>query len=152
MCRSDDDDSHLAGQSVGTIGKWTVIRTRKHRESSVEDLPSVPQEDTAALARLEVRRQKKGGDILRSYHIMVDGVEIGEIHRGQSRVFSLPSGRHEIRLKIDWGGSRPITVDLQPGKTTSLRCWPNVKAFKAREGLAEPDNWIGLAGTGDAAT
>ncbi len=82
---------------------------------------------------------------MRSYHVLVDGEEVARIRRGQTQVVAIQPGSHEIQLTIDWARSPSVEVQVGAGQRVRLRCWPNVRPFGARRGLAQPGDWIGLA-------
>jgi hypothetical protein len=97
-------------------------------------------------AELEIVRERGGwADRARSYRVLVDGEEAARIRRGQTKVVAIQPGSHEIQLTIDWARSPSIEVHVGAGQRVSLRCWPNVRPFGARRGLAQPADWIGLA-------
>ena len=110
------------------------------------DDPASFGEQPSPTATLEVFRPKRGSmDLFRSYHVIADGNDIGEVRRGQARLFHIAAGGHEVHLKIDWARSPSIDVDAASGETVKLVCWPNFKAWQAKRGLANPDEWIFLA-------
>jgi hypothetical protein len=74
--------------------------------------------------KLEICRPKRGPDLFRSYHVLVDGNDIGEVRRGQSQLFQITPGRHEVHLVIDWARSPSSDVDVVSGETVKLVCWP----------------------------
>ena len=51
-------------------------------------------------------------DALRSYQIFIDGVECGDISRGETKEFAVDNGHHIVRAKIDWCGSNELCVDV----------------------------------------
>jgi hypothetical protein len=84
-------------------------------------------------------------DLFRAYRVMVDGDDVGEVNRGQSRLFNISSGQHEVHLGIDWCRSPSIEVDVTSGDTVGLVCWPKFQAWQVKTALAKPDEWIVLA-------
>jgi hypothetical protein len=79
---------------------------------------------------------------------MLDGVEIGRLHKDEIREFAIPSGRHTLRLAIDWSGSEEVTFTVAPGETArfSGEQKPGFPVFHAftRHG------WISLTPDSDA--
>lgn len=81
-------------------------------------------------------------DRFRAYHVVVDKSDVGEIRRGQSLVFPVSPGQHEVHLEIDWCRSQSLMLEFRPGQDISLRCSP--RPGSARRGLKRPDDWIVL--------
>jgi hypothetical protein len=48
----------------------------------------------------------------REYRVDIDGQKVGSIKIGETKVFTLPAGRHELQLKQDWGASEKLRVEL----------------------------------------
>ena len=51
-------------------------------------------------------------DALRAYRIFIDGVECGDIMRGETKEFVVDNGRHTVCAKIDWCRSNELCVDV----------------------------------------
>lgn len=95
--------------------------------------------------QLEILRRKHGGgDLFRAYHVLVDGDDIGEVRRGQSRLFDISTGRHEVHLVIDWARSPSVEIDVVSGETVKLVCSPKFHFGQAKRAMANPDEWIVL--------
>jgi hypothetical protein len=60
------------------------------------------------MSTLRIRRADEFADNFRSYSIMLDGAKLGEIKRGETREFPIPSGQHQLSMKIDWCRSNMI--------------------------------------------
>jgi hypothetical protein len=60
---------------------------------------------------LVVTRARDFEGILRSYVVILDGVRVGRVWRGQTLELKIPQGRHVIAAKIDWCRSDPIVID-----------------------------------------
>ncbi|MER6291155.1 hypothetical protein [Streptomyces sviceus] len=71
-------------------------------------------------------------DALRRYAVLLDDAQVGSIGRGQTLRFEVPSGAHQLQLKIDWCSSQPLTALVEPGKTVCFICSPG---GDASEGL-----------------
>lgn len=70
-------------------------------------------------------------DRARAYRIIVDGEEVGTItNKSESRI-TVPPGRHAVRLRIDWGASPELVVDVGAGAQYVLECGPNAHPFIA---------------------
>lgn len=100
--------------------------------------------------QLEIVRPKRGSsDLFRAYHVLVDGDDIGEVRRGQSRLFWIVPGRHEVHLVIDWARSPSIDIDVVSGEAIRLTCWPKFHFGQAKKAMANPDEWIVLERAAD---
>lgn len=66
-------------------------------------------------------------DRLRPYQVFIDGQKVGQIKSGQSATFEVQPGEHELRLKVDWGASEALTVDLGESDEAAFVCGPRVK-------------------------
>jgi hypothetical protein len=103
----------------------------------------------ANTSRLEMHRSKRGPDLFRAYHVKVDGREIGQIRRGESRAFPLLPGRHKVHVEIDWCRSPAISIDAVAGETVKLMCYPKSRAWQWKKALANPDEYLVLGADGD---
>jgi hypothetical protein len=82
------------------------------------------------MASIEVQREFSGlTDHLRSYKIVLDGEVVGRLRPGESCAFDVAPGSHEFFLKIDWGRSEKISVNLTAGQTARFCCAPRGNAF-----------------------
>ncbi|MCU0829215.1 MAG: hypothetical protein MUE52_17945 [Tabrizicola sp.] len=62
--------------------------------------------------------QRRGGpkfDLLRRYHILIDGVRVGSLWRGGRLTMDHAPGRAVIEARIDWCSATPLAVTVQPG-------------------------------------
>ncbi|MFE2582928.1 hypothetical protein [Streptomyces sp. NPDC059378] len=73
-------------------------------------------------------------DALRRYAVLLDDAQVGSIGRGQTLRLEVPSGAHQLQLKIDWCSSRPLTALVEPGRTV---CFISSPGGDASEGLAD---------------
>lgn len=77
-------------------------------------------------ARIRLDRRTRGyADRVRAYRVVLDGVVVGRIKRGQSLSVEADPGHHELHLAVDWCRSRSVELQLVPGQETRLECWPN---------------------------
>jgi hypothetical protein len=110
-----------------------------------------PQADSVcqlagSVGKLEIVRPKRGSaDLFRTYHVMVDGEDMGEVKRGHSRLLYITPGRHEVHVAIDWCRSPSIDIDVAAGETVELICWPKFPVRRWRRALANPDEYLVLA-------
>ncbi len=103
-----------------------------------------------SVGQLQVSRARRGSvDLFRAYRVLVDGEDMGEVKRGQSRLVHVAPGRHEVHLAIDWCRSPSIEVDVAPGENVKLACWPKFQVWQMQRALANPDECIVLAHNAD---
>ena len=82
------------------------------------------------MASIEVQRELGGlTDHLRSYKVVLDGEIVGHLRPGESSAFDVAPGPHELFLKIDWGRSEKVNVDLTAGQTARFCCTPRGNVF-----------------------
>ena len=82
------------------------------------------------VAALTIARDSGYADRARSYKVMLDGNELGKIGNGETKQFSVSAGRHELRLKIDWCGSKLVEFDIQEGEDLLFRANSSLRGFK----------------------
>ena len=74
-------------------------------------------------AQITLKRLRRPiGDVLRTYKVVIDGTEVGDIRRGETKTFDVSPGEHEIHLEIDWATSRRLGLKLSEGDLASLTC------------------------------
>lgn len=115
---------------------------------SIATVPSASQvveNEGEQAGHLVVSRPRRGtSDLFRSYKVLVDGEQIGSVKRGRSLSFPVAAGKHEVHLEINWCRSPSLEVEVRPGETSNLVCWPTFQAWRAQTALANPDKWISL--------
>ncbi len=68
------------------------------------------------LGTLHLTRGKGYADMTRSYHVLIDGEDVGTIKQGQTISLDVAPGEHEMQLKIDWARSNLLRFDgREPG-------------------------------------
>ena len=77
-----------------------------------------PGSDRAAV--IEVSRSLAQRDAFRAYRIIIDGTRAGELWPGGEVECPVVPGEHEVRVHIDWTGSRPVRVTCTPGGRVKL--------------------------------
>jgi hypothetical protein len=84
----------------------------------------------AGMASVEVQREFGGfTDHLRSYKIVFDSEVVGRLRPGESCVLDTTPGHHELFLKIDWGRSEKVNLNLTAGRVARFRCAPRGNIF-----------------------
>ncbi len=82
------------------------------------------------MATLTIRRQKSvWGDRVRDFVVQVDGEARGKVANGGSVTIELAPDMHQVRMAIDWCGSREVEVDGD--HDTVLHCASDVKPLLA---------------------
>jgi hypothetical protein len=64
-------------------------------------------------------------DRFRAYKLEIDGEIVGAVRYGAELTVPVPPGRHTVRAIIDWSGSEPLTVPVEPGGTVTIRVEPS---------------------------
>lgn len=94
---------------------------------------------------IRVTRLRTGyRDRLRRYRVLVDGLTIGRLRRGESVEVPVSAGRHTVRVKIDWTGSPTEVVDVAEGTTESFECEPSGLARDGMWDLQEQGRYVTL--------
>ena len=69
---------------------------------------------------LRIIRRKRFVDALRSYSVSVNRAPAGRIRDGEVLTLELPAGEALVEAHIDWCGSEPIRVLVEPDKVTQI--------------------------------
>ena len=86
------------------------------------------------MAKITVDREVGYADLLRAYRVILDGVEIGRVMKGESLSCDAKPGRHVISAKIDWCSSP--TVEFECGdEEVRFNVRSNLKGLKLALGL-----------------
>jgi hypothetical protein len=106
--------------------------------TGVED----PDGADAGSSRLVLHRAGSWAGKLRTFRVLLDGHEIGQIADEQTSLFRIPHGRHEPRLKMDWCRSAPVVVDLAPHEQADFVCRAVFRS--ALDPIIRPSRYIDL--------
>lgn len=79
---------------------------------------------------LRIIRDSMYADRARAYAVILDQRKVGEIWDGESREFPISEGSHDLRLKIDWCGSRSIGFSASPDELVVFRAGSNLRGLK----------------------
>jgi hypothetical protein len=63
-------------------------------------------------------------DRIRLYNIELDGARVGKIAPATQLAFEVAPGPHRLRARIDWTGSREISVDVAEGSDVHVTVKP----------------------------
>jgi hypothetical protein len=75
---------------------------------------------TGADCMVRIVRRSEYADRIRSYKILINGTVAGSIARDSVLDLEVPSGPVTIEARIDWGRSRPLTIEAAPGKRIEI--------------------------------
>ena len=81
-------------------------------------------------AHITIRRVTNYADRLRAYKVVVDGVTLGALRAGQSVTVPVLPGRHRLKLRIDWCGSREHEFEAQAGEQLSFECGSSLAGWR----------------------
>lgn len=79
---------------------------------------------------ITLARDSGYADRIRSYRVLLDGLEIGTISNGESKTFSVEPGAHELVLKIDWCSSNTVRFDLPEARSIRFECGSSLRGIK----------------------
>ena len=79
---------------------------------------------------ISVSRDSGYVDRIRAYRVVVDGREVGRLRNGETKTFSVESGTHELRIKIDWCCSHTIRFTLAANQTSAFECGSALRGAK----------------------
>jgi hypothetical protein len=66
------------------------------------------------MCKIRIVRGSKFADYLRHYQILVNGAVVGAVGTGGVLELVVPAGPLAIEAKVDWGRSRPLTIEAAP--------------------------------------
>lgn len=81
-------------------------------------------------SHLNITRAPSFIDSNRAYRIMVDGEMVGRILPQETVEIPIKQGQHDISVRIDWCGSRKLSLKFEPDDTLFLECGSNVSGWK----------------------
>jgi hypothetical protein len=97
------------------------------------------------MAHITIERRRTYADAIRRYRVFLNGRQHGEIRQGEVVNLSVPAGRYDVVLKIDWCSSQTLTVSVAEEETAALMCGPNrILPWGALAMLLVPNRWIDL--------
>ena len=87
-------------------------------------------------------------DSLRHYKVRIDGSPVGRIAPGETKDFSVPPGRHGVRLRLDrFWTSREAVLEIHADEVAEFTCRPSALPILGLVlGLVRPHRWIRLNG------
>ena len=91
-----------------------------------------------SVATVHLTRDSAWSNKLRNYKVTVDGNKIGLVGDGETFSFTLPVGRHQLRLGVDFYGSNTLDLELRAGEHAYLECGNN----SSLKGLTSPGSYL----------
>jgi hypothetical protein len=84
--------------------------------------------------KVRIIRGSRYVDALRSYKIFINDSEVGTLSRDSVLEIDAPSGALRIDARIDWGRSRPLSINISPGRIVEIEVsneWSSLLALWA---------------------
>jgi hypothetical protein len=75
--------------------------------------------------RIRIVRGSKFADYLRHYQILINGAVVGAVGSGGVLELEIPAGPLTIEAKVDWGRSRPLTIEAAPRQRIEIEVTNN---------------------------
>lgn len=72
---------------------------------------------------IRVTRKAEAFGMARTLNIFVDGAKAGGVKNGATEDIRVSAGRHTVMVGVDWSRSKPVSIDVPPGRYDELRCW-----------------------------
>lgn len=72
------------------------------------------------MSSIVIRRKEEFANRNRNIDIYVDGARAGSIASGETSMFDLEPGTHKIEAKIDWCGSRALTLEIKDNEVKDI--------------------------------
>jgi hypothetical protein len=69
---------------------------------------------------LRLIRRTEYRDLLRAYKIYINGTQVGAIARDSVLDIEVPSGPFTLEARLDWGRSRPTTIQAAPDQKIEI--------------------------------
>jgi len=86
---------------------------------------------TTGTAKLRIIRHGGYADMLRAYNIFVNDELAGSISRNSVLNLAVPGGPLKVEARVDWGRSRPLTIEAAPERTVEVEVSNHWGAFLA---------------------
>lgn len=82
------------------------------------------------MTTISVSRDSGYADRLRDYRVLLDGAEIGRLGNGTAKNFEIPSGQHQLMIKVDWGRSNIVVFDFGDSQSARFLCGSNLRGWR----------------------
>jgi len=95
-------------------------------------------------ARVKISRSAHGyRDSLRRYKVLIDGVEVGRVKRGETVETIVGPGHHTLSIVIDWITSE-LTFDVGERDAVHFLCSPGGSCRNAPRDLKSGAQWVSI--------
>jgi len=82
---------------------------------------------------------------IRAYRVFADNREIGTVKNGSTTTVAVPSGKHQMFVKLDWVRSTPLELVIEPGEHIHVDCVTSLDPVQmALAGFGRPSTHISL--------
>jgi hypothetical protein len=78
------------------------------------------------MAKIKIKRTNEWNNWTRQIGVYMDNQKIGTILNGETKEFDVPSGQHTVRAKIDWCGSKNLTIQTNENEIKTV----TISSFK----------------------
>ena len=72
------------------------------------------------MAKIKIKRTNELNNRARQIGVYLDNNKIGTILNGETKEFDVPSGKHTVRAKIDWCGSKDLTCQINENEIKTV--------------------------------
>ncbi len=72
------------------------------------------------MAKIKIKRTNEWNNRARQIGVYLDNNKIGTILNGETKEFDVPSGKHTVRAKIDWCGSKDLTCQINENEIKTV--------------------------------
>ena len=87
------------------------------------------------MASIQISRDSGYADRLRKYAIVLDGQKVGELSDGETSRIPVSPGPHELAVRIDWCGSKPLRFTVGENETATFRVESNLRGGRILAGI-----------------
>ncbi len=94
-----------------------------------------------ATTTIQIFRKWRFVDFLYAANVFIDGIQVGKVSNGQTKIFEVTPGVHKLRLKMNWSffsgflRSREMDFRIEKGDALKFNCDFNFGAFMTITGL-----------------
>ena len=82
------------------------------------------------MSSIKISRESGYADRVRDYKVVCNSETIGTISNGETKVFEIPEGQHELYLKIDWCSSNKVNFELNKEDQIKISGGSSLKGMK----------------------
>lgn len=82
----------------------------------------VDNPDLSSAAWIVVHRLSGSSSKWRTFRVRIDGIARGDVSESATLRIPVSAGHHDVTFRIDWSGSRPVSLQLSPGDAVDIFC------------------------------